>query len=114
MTKRNKHRDDRTTLHVDERVIEPLPVVETVGEVEGETTATVEGVTYPVVPGAKPRVYCPPACSSCTSLRPEGTNYTRTNGTETRENTQTELIIKRACKCWYCGTTWTDYEIIKH
>lgn len=92
MTKPKKLRDSRTIMESDERLIE----------------------AYPVVPGAKPRVYCPPACTSCTHLRPAGTNYTRTNGTETRENTPRELIIKRACKCHFCGTTWTDYEIVKH
>ena len=94
MTKPKKLRDSRMEAETDERVLTPE--------------------SFPVVPGAKPRVYCPPPCSTCTAIRPANTNYTRTNGTETRENTQTELVISRACKCHYCGTTWTDKEVIKH
>lgn len=62
----------------------------------------------------KPRRFVPQPCSACAGLRPLNTNYTRVNGTETKTNTDVELIIARACKCGFCGNTWTDYEVIKH
>ena len=101
MTKPNKLRDNRTTIHVDQRVIEPLPTVETSVEVVGETTATTEGVTVPV-----PKRYVPPNCSMCTALRPkpelsyvEVTTVRREDG-----------YVVRYCRCSFCANTFKHSE----
>lgn len=91
-------------------VLEQFPVVETVAEVEGETVIN----AMPVIPCAKPKRYTPPPCNACTAIRPPDTNYTIVNGTETVENTPTEFIITRACKCKWCGNTWPDKKITRH
>ena len=90
--------------------IEHSPIVETVAEVEVETFINL----MPVVPSAKPKRYSPPPCTACTAIRPPNTNYTVVNGTETVDNTQTEFIITRACKCQWCGNTWPDKTITRH
>ena len=61
----------------------------------------------------KPRRYVPRPCAMCTALR-DGESYSFVNGTETRINSETELIISRSCKCRKCGNTWTEYTIVKH
>ena len=101
MTKPNKLRDNRTTMHVDQRVIEPLPTVETSVEVVGETTATTEGVTVPV-----PKRYTPPNCSLCTELRPKREeSYVEVKSTQRQEG-----FIFRYCRCGFCGNTFKVSE----
>lgn len=61
----------------------------------------------------KPRRYVPRPCSMCTTGS-DGKSYSFVNGTETRINSDEELIISRACKCRRCNNTWTEYTILKH
>jgi len=61
----------------------------------------------------KPRRYTPKPCPMC-SEHSGGESYSFVNGTETRLNTATELIITRSCKCRKCGNTWPEYTIVKH
>lgn len=94
-------RDHRTTMHVDQRVIEPLPTVETTAEVVGETTATTEGVTVPV-----PRRYMPPQCTLCTELRGnDASDYTRVVSTRREEG-----FVVRYLKCTFCNNTFKHSE----
>ncbi len=115
-------RDHRTTMHVDQRVIEPLPTVETTAEVVGETTATTEGVTVPVSvePIApydeskltpeqlayiremqNPGRYVPREHSECAAMRPAGYRYGVVVHTE-RICEPDQTIIIRHCHCRFC------------
>ena len=55
-----------------------------------------------------------PPCSRCCAIDLPNRRSTHINGTETRVNTATEMIISRAIKCSGCGSSWMDYEVIKH
>jgi hypothetical protein len=57
--------------------------------------------------------YVAPECSLCKRLDLPNRRSTFVNGTETRVNSDTEVIISRSIKCT-CGNAWTDYEVIKH
>lgn len=100
MTKPKKLRDSRIESEADERLIVPETpvVVETLAEVEGETTIIAEIAT--------PKRYVPPNCSCCTALRPKpDISYVSVYHTRREDG-----YILHYCKCGFCNNTFKHSE----